>query len=416
MREINRSLKYQAPVMLSVTAINMLVPITVFPLIARFAGTAEWGQFAIGQTVGAILGAVVAFSWPISGVQKVAEEQGSSFEILKLSLLMRGAVAVPAVLVAVALCLLMPSSRNLLSVVSAVTFCLVSGATSAWFFTGTGRPTGILIYATLPNAAAAVISAPLLIVTSDAVVYPIVLVSCSAIAVTLMVRNEQKKRDPAGGSVRPGALRSYVPEISRVVRKEWPLCGSEVVATVALGAPILVAGLLLAEEDVGLYAAGDKLFRAAIAFMVGLAAVVQAWFWSGNAANRNARLSRVLLVSGVGGAIGCLAIWVGLGPVVAILFGEQIRIPQLLSATLGVAFFLTTFSTMLVRLVILPSGRLGVIFVAKSVGAAMSYGSAYCFALNIGVAGVGVGVAAGEFVILLLLLGRWFTLGRSARC
>lgn len=122
-------------------ALSMLASIALLPLIAAKFGAQSWVALGLGQSLGAIVGVLVALAWPIIGGHEIASTSDSSERqrIFRRSVYSRGIVL--AVLVPLAACgmLFLPNHMS----VEATLFMAgnaFNGMTASWYFAGTGQP------------------------------------------------------------------------------------------------------------------------------------------------------------------------------------------------------------------------------------------------------------------------------------
>jgi PST family polysaccharide transporter len=373
--------------------IALLAPFLILPIIARVGGVGGWSSIAIGQSVGAFVSGIVSYGWNLTGPARIASLAGSERQwVYALSLVSRIVVSL-VVIPAGALIsgFLAVDEYSLLGGFAAVASAL-TGLSVAWFAIGVGKPILIFYSDLVPRLVAVGLAAVLLLSGASLLIYPLLLAGSSLVGIIFV-------------SIR--VLKGWVP--SRAVLKagltELGGQGQSAFTTILAGAygsmPTAIIGAVAPAASVAGFAAGEKLYRAALLSVVSLGNAFQGWVAepTGQSARwRRMRLSLTALSSL--GLVGGTLIAVLGRCASGILFGGDLAASDRVCLAFGVAFFAVCASTALGRHVLIPFGRLRLVMVSTSAGAICGIPSIAILGLWFGADGGAIGFALGELVVM----------------
>lgn len=373
--------------------VGLLAPFLILPIIARVGGLGGWSSIAVGQSLGAFLSGVVSYGWNLVGPAKIASiPHTERQDIYAASLANRLIVAL----------LVVPGGALIAGMLSAEThkgvgaLAAVAGALGglsiAWFAIGTGKPMLIFYSELLPRLAAVAGAAVLLLGGMNLVVYPLLLIGSSILGTVI---------------VSVLVLKDWSPHWLIFIQgiRELRSQGQGAFTTVLAGAygsmPTAILGGVSSTASVAAFAAGDKLYRAALFSVVSFGNAFQGWVAepTGHGARwRRMRVSLTALTS-LGLAGGCAIAF--LGPwATSVVFGEELAASQQVCAAFGVAFLAVCVTTTLGRHVLVPFGHLRLVMLSTSLGAVCGIPAIALLGLWHGADGGALGFAFGEIVVM----------------
>lgn len=158
-----------------------VVPLLVLPAINAIVGAQGWVALSIGYGVGTAAAVVSAYSWPVLGPHRVAgADPGAAAWVYWESLITRCAAwLVAAVAGALAAALLVEGSHRVLAVSMAVAVTSW-GMTPSWFFVGRGDARSVARYETIPRLISSAAAIPLISMTGQPLIYPVLVLAASA--------------------------------------------------------------------------------------------------------------------------------------------------------------------------------------------------------------------------------------------
>ena len=167
-------------------AISVVTLLIAIPIIVRVHGPVAWTAVAIGQSVGAFGGLLVALSWPQLGPLMIARaDAGERPQIVADStgsrLLMLAALAIP---LAVTGAVLSPQGARIVAALSAVA-AAGAGLTFQWYYVGIGAPGRLVLNEALVRVLATIAACGALLLGAGLIVYPLALLG--AVAVSLLL-------------------------------------------------------------------------------------------------------------------------------------------------------------------------------------------------------------------------------------
>jgi O-antigen/teichoic acid export membrane protein len=284
----------------------------------------------------------------------------------------------------------------------------LTGFSPAWYGIGAGKPRILAIYDTVPRFLAAVVSAPLIIVTGDVWLYGAVSIVTTTAALAAFHR-------------RFGEAASWIPRNPvKVVREILPSTGVAAIsfsgsAYASSPVPIATATVQSASATAG-FSSADNIYRLGLFSIVAVGNTFQGWTLEPSASNPRCRhliaVYAHLLLGVLGGAFLTI-----LGPWVSgLIFGEALRADTLTSFFYGLSFFFLSASTPFIRNVLIPAGRQRTVLIWTALSAVCGIVLMVSAGLSGNVSGVALGMAVSEAVLLAgLLLPALALLPASAR-
>ncbi|CAL8972154.1 hypothetical protein CELL_01218 [Cellulomonas sp. T2.31MG-18] len=341
--------------------ISLITPLLVLPVIGRVAGSGGWASLAAGESIGTLGGIVIGYGWNVSGPPRIAAEQeaGQRYALYRQSLVVRGTVACLVLPVVVLLSVVAARAGYELPTALMGVSASVTGLSFAWFCVGAGDPRSIALFEAVPRVAAAAASAALILLTRQLVIYPALAVSVSLVGIVLFSRRVPGRRP---------LPRTRLPELWRLVVRDRGLAAIDIAGSAYGSVPVPVVNAVAAPVLASSYASGDKLYRFGQFVPITLANAFQSWTVEAGRAGRGRRLRFAVLAHGLLGVTGWLVFAVA-GPWVSgLLFGPQVRATQAVCFWLGAAFVLLSLRTAVVRLVLVPEGKVRIVFAATMAG------------------------------------------------
>jgi len=170
-------------------AISVVTLLIAIPIIVRVHGPVAWTAVAIGQSVGAFGGLLVALSWPQLGPLMIARaDAGERPQIVADStgsrLLMLAALAIP---LAVTGAVLSPPGARIVAALSAVA-AAGAGLTFQWYYVGIGAPGRLVLNEAVVRVLATIAACGALLLGAGLIVYPLALLGAVAVSLPLNMR------------------------------------------------------------------------------------------------------------------------------------------------------------------------------------------------------------------------------------
>jgi O-antigen/teichoic acid export membrane protein len=376
----------------------LVLPFLLLPVVSRVVGPPGWSSITAGQAVGVFAATVILWSWNISGPVDIARSAGEHDRAAIYSRSMR-----TRIVIAVAV---FPLMTLLVSVIAHEGFRLdavtmawataLTGFSPAWYGIGAGNPRILAIYDTVPRFLAAVVSAPLIIVTGAVWIYGAVSIITTAASLMAFHR-------------RFGESRSWFPRYpAKVVREILP---STKVAAISFSGsayasspvPIATATVQSAGATAG-FSSADSIYRLGLFSIVAVGNTFQGWTLEPAATDPRRRHLVAVYVHLLLGALGAAFLTV-LGPWVSgLIFGDALKADTLTSFFYGVSFFFLSASTPFIRNILIPAGRQHTVLVWTGLSAVCGILLMVTAGLAGNVPGVALGMAVSEAILLVGLL------------
>lgn len=371
--------------------ISLTTPLLVLPVVGRVAGVAGWGSLVAGESIGTLAGIVIAYGWNVAGPPRVAAspDRADRVRLYRESLVVRGALAVVTLPVLAVLCALVAADGFVLPTVFMGVAGAVVGLSFAWYAVGAGDPRSIAVYEAVPRVVAALAAAGLLLLTRELVLYPLLAVVASIGGVVAFSR-----RLLAGAE---GAW-PRVADLPRLLVRDKGLAAVDVAGGAYGAVPVPLVNGLSDVAAAGAYASGDKLYKFGTYVPVSLANAFQSWTVEAGPGALVRRLRTALLAHALVGAVGWAVLAVA-GPWASgLLFGRDVAAHRDVCVWLGVAFLLASVRTSMTRHVLVPAGRVRVVFVSVTAGAVVGVPLIALLTWALGPVGGALGLLVSEAV------------------
>lgn len=338
--------------------ISLVGSVALIPVITSASGAHGWAAVALGQALGGGAGTVLQYGWGFVGPTRLVSlsphERGRLLWTSMLSRLAFAAVLVP--LAAVAAALLAPEGYRLLAALTAVALSTF-GMSALWFFVGTGRPGQAARYETVPRLVVLLLAALVVLVTGDALWYPVIFLVGQVAAISWLVR-------------RMGVVtldRRAWSDARAALRNQRAAAGTDLVFALTLALPTSIVAVV-APAALPVYAGGDRVQRLAQSGIQPLFNAFQGWVSEAGRSDSVARMRTALAVTGACGALIGLGFAVGLPLVDGALFAGEISIGFAVSTCFGLALALYAVTSAINFTVLAPAGRTDVIFRSTALG------------------------------------------------
>jgi O-antigen/teichoic acid export membrane protein len=383
--------------------LSLIAPLVVLPVIADSTDASGWASLAVGQSVGAVAGILVAFGWPLVGPVEVARSERAAVGVVLFeSLLSRGVLlagtAIPAAAIAA---LAAPTGRVTLTVITALA-TMTFGLTFNWVAIGLGRARSIIAFDAVPRVAFALLTAVIVVRGGSLFWYPALTAAASIAGLLLfcifVVRPNRPDR-PLGTALR-ARLGGQAPAAATA------LAGGAYSA----GALFLV-GISTSVHETALMSSADRLYQLGLLAIVALGNALQAWVVPPDHALVRGRRRRALHLHTMCGVVGLVG-FAAVAPTASrVLFGADLTPGYDVALAYGLALAFLAPATSLAQHVLVPDGRVREIMQTTLLGAAVGVPALLILSRQFGAAGGAAGLALSELVVLVRLA--WLV--RSAR-
>jgi hypothetical protein len=296
---------------------------------------------------------------------------------------------------------LAPDGRGLLAALTAVA-CATIGMSALWFFVGTGRPGLAASYETVPRLLALLAAAVVVVLTRDAIWYPVIFLGGQVAAlVRLTLRLSLISFSPPTWAAALRALRDQrAAAATDVVVAVWSAVPTSLLAATAPGA-------------LAVFGAGDRTQKLGMSGIQPLFNAFQGWVSEAPPAQSVHRMRLAVGATSVCGAVGGLLLAVGLPLGDRLLFAGTIVVDPRVSVAFGVALALYALTSAITFTVLAPAGRTGRILAGTAAGALVAIGGVGLLAPLYGAAGGAAAVALAQVAVLVVQLPEWRRLTRN---
>lgn len=331
--------------------LSLVLPFVLLPVVARVAGPDGWASIVAGQAVGTFAGTVIAWSWNVAGPISIVRASGDGArralysESIRTRLLLTAAV-VPA---SSLLTFIITGGEHRFDAVAMSWSTALAGLSPAWFGIGLGKPRLLAIFDTLPRFVAAIISAPVLLLTHQIWWYPLILAILAgfSLAVFQKVFGEQ-------GAWLPFPLTTTVNEL----KASGKIAGINLSGNAYGAAPVPIATATLPPVSASAgFASVDTVYRLGLFAVVALGNALQGWVLEPGQPDPRRRQWLAVVAHAVLGLVAATALTL-LGPwATELLFGAAVKGDPVVCLYYGVAFAFISASTPFIRNVLIPHHR-----------------------------------------------------------
>jgi O-antigen/teichoic acid export membrane protein len=381
--------------------VGSIAPLFVLPVISRIVEPHEWASLLSCQAIGSIAGLLVLSGWGVNGQAFVAATSSKQMRAAVYWASIRSRLALSVVTFPAAVIVGLAVTRGTDGFTSSLMVLSTawSGFTLTWFAIGCGNANMVLRYDLVPRLAATLSSAVLIWTTHQVWIYPLALIVSVTIGLMTFHRTE----------FGTWFVISPMKGDAQIARSErFKGAALSIVGAAYAGAPLpLTQSLGL--DGAAYLASTDRLYRYALFPMNGLANALQEWVLQNSGPRR--RSSQMLaielhLLLGIAGG-ACLAL---LGPIAGSwLFGDRVAPTQAICFGYGLAFLCVAVATPLVRNVLVPDGKTGLLLFASLSSGLLGVVLMVIFGLRWGAAGVSASLALADSAFLLLIAPHAFS-------
>lgn len=377
--------------------ISLITPLLVLPVIGRVAGEAGWASLAAGESIGTLAGIVIAYGWNVAGPPRIAATTDPVVRatLYRESLVVRGGLAVVSFPVIVLLCLLVAADGFGLPTALMGLSGAVVGLSFAWYSVGAGDPRSIAVFEAVPRVVAAAVSAGVVLATRELAVYPVLAITASLGGMLLFSRRALR------GARLP---RLDWSDVRRLLVRDKALAAIDVAGGAYGTVPVPIVSAFSDAGDASAYASADKLYKFGLYVPITLGNAFQSWTVEGGTGELARRLGLALRAHVVVGVVGWVVFTLAGPPVSALLFGPAVIADRAVCFWLGAAFALASTRISLTRHVLVPSGRIRVVFISTVAGALTGIPLIAVLAWSIGPVGAAVGLVVSEAVATAVLV------------
>lgn len=250
-------------------ATTAIVTLLAVPIVINHSGASAWASIALGQAVGTGFGILVSYGWGTTGPTEVAKAAVDARPRIFLeSFRARLVLAIPAIVIAIAVTFAISSSYKSEAALTAAAFTL-TGLLSGWFFTGSAKPFYLLLFDTGPRVVGTALGGVAMLTGAKLIVFPLLQLFGVLLAVLLSsgTITEWKR---ASWKVFPGStiLRSLRGQSDGIV-----IAGISAAYTTL---PITVVALI-APAALPAYALADKILRFSTTAFAPVVQFLQGW-------------------------------------------------------------------------------------------------------------------------------------------
>jgi O-antigen/teichoic acid export membrane protein len=377
--------------------ISLLGSLSLIPVIASAGGARGWAAVALGQALGGGAATILQYGWGFVGptllVPLSARDRGRLLWVSMLSRLVVAAFLLPVTAAVAAF--LAPEGYRLLAALTAIAVAMI-GMSALWFFVGTGRPGQAARYETVPRLVVLLASALVVLLTGDALWYPVIFLAGQVVAIgwlTSRLGVVSLDRE-AWGAAR------------RALWEQRAAAATDVVFAVTLAVPTSILAAV-APGALATYAAGDRIQRLGQSGIQPLFNAFQGWVSEAARTDVVARMRLAVLATGACGAIGGVAFAVGLPLVDDLLFAGEVTVGYGVSIFFGAALALYALTSSINFNVLAPSGLTGSILRSTAVGGLVVVMGISVLPQLFGAVGGAASVAAAQAAALAMQVPAW---------
>jgi PST family polysaccharide transporter len=342
-----------------VPALSILSSVALIPLISRSFGPDGWVALTMGSSIGAIVSVIAGMAWSVFGGNAVASVGPQArIAMFRTSIAGRGVMLLALVPPAAVASLFLVDDRRLETILFMIGISL-NALTASWFFAGTGEPKRLILNEGVVRLAVYMASAIALLAGAPLAAYAAATVVGGFSSLLLN-----------WWFITSSPLRLHRADLSHGVtsirEQGWPTVSRVMISLFAFGSPSIFS--IVAPSALSLYSAVDVLLKSA---SNATAVVPQAFIsWIGSAARPSRRRRIVASMAAVTGmAAAFIIIWIFVGPTICDkIFSSQISWTDSLVLVLGAAIAITMVVRSYELLVLVPTGKPHVVYVANAAG------------------------------------------------
>ena len=370
-----------------------ILPLIALPIVSRAAVPEEWVALNVGLGVGGFAGAIGLGGWNVLGTPLVAMA-GSADErrtIYARSFSARVLVVAVVALIAAGISVAAAPSASWATAAVFAAAGAANGLEVNWYAVGISSPRVIVLFEILPRAVATALAIVVVRLTGQVFWYGVLLIVAVIAGVVAFHLSLYRRVLPP-----LSPLRLIAADISRM-RSLW---GVEASGNLYANAPVPISSVITGVGAASAYASSDKLYRYGTLGVGAVGNAVQGWVLEvGDERRRERNLVGIAIMLAVG-VLGWLFLAFGGVWFSSLLFGSELAGDGQVFVILGAAFFAMAVRTPLIRNVIVPAHKDRMLLVLTFVAALVGVGLMVAFGAWLGAAGVALGFAASELIML----------------
>ncbi|WP_284983706.1 hypothetical protein [Arthrobacter sp. efr-133-TYG-118] len=380
-----------------VPLVGSIAPLLLLPIAARVGGVDGWYSLSVGQAVGTFGSIAISYGWNVLGPALIATSKSEKTRRAYWTESLRERLVISVIVIPITCAIsifLASAGYELFTACMTLAFCLV-GLSPNWFFIGAGDPGSIARFEMLPRLIATLLAAVMIAQTNSLWSYPVLWVLSAFVGLACVQRKLGNPRIFKGSSM-SGLLLG--------LRKRLGVALIDGMGGVYTSAPVPLAGANCTTLDASTIASADKLYRFGLLAVTTVGNTLQGWTLDPSAKNRMQRQIRAIGAHVVLGVVGMVGLGILGEFATALLFGSEVRANVSTMWCYGGAFLAVSFSTPLIRNILIPAGKTRFVLVGTAVGAVVGVVVMMLLGRAWGSSGVALGFMLSEIVMVLTIL------------
>ena len=363
-------------------AASIVTPLLVIPVVSRVALEPGLVAISIGQSIGGVVGIVVALSWPLTGTAAVVSSTSEGrVGLLKESLDSR---ILALVIFAPPSCLISAFTVDgrfaFVASLSTLAFAC-SGLSFGWYFFGVGRARELWLFEVAPRLAASLLASASLLANGVLEVYPFLILIAVLTNVLLVIKyslpGERYRISWAAG--RAVAVTQVRASAARVVYGLYSAGSTAIVATFAPSAVLVFSSL-------------DRTQKSAFNALISFPEALTRWVMTKEFANGRKTATILILDLAYSSAAG-VAFFLLLPLIVSFLYQDLVKIDLYLSIATSTTVALLILNRSLLLHIPIARGQNSfatrVLFVGAIFAAVLLAGGSIVFGADGGITAIG---------------------------
>ncbi|MFU0804978.1 MAG: hypothetical protein ACFWTS_05730 [Pseudoclavibacter caeni] len=340
---------------------------------------------------------VVTFGWNLTGGARIAVAEGQSkrFEIYSESFWSRLLILIPAAAIGFTASYLITNGTFALLSSLICLGTLLGGLTFDWFAVGLGKPNIILKYSTIPTVAVMMVSALAVWLTHDLYYYPAGLILGTLTGLTLFHLSYYRQIFPPF----PGTKK-----LRQTLKGNIQPALTDIAGGVYIAMPIPLATLLFNEQSAAVITSADKLYHFSLISITVLGNTLQSWVLTPRSEETVRRRQQISVIAHLSLGFAGAILLVTLGHwVTALLFGRSVAADPLVLLGYALAYLFTSYSTPLIRNILVPAQRNRIILMSTAIAGAVSIPLMLLASASLGDWAIPLWFSLSEFTVAAVL-------------
>lgn len=366
------------------------------PLVARLGGPEGWSSIAVAQAIGIFCGVITSFGSNVAGAAQVALAASASerLNVYSLSFWSR----LPVFIVTVSLGTFMSSRLSAPGYeLDSALMCIgmgIAGLSLAWYGIGSGAPSMLIIFEALPRVGFVILCIPIMLLTGKIYVYPLAVILGTILGLALLHKT-------MFGQILPPYPGFH--GIGQTLLRNLKPAAIDGASSAYVSAPLPLVGSVANAFQTASFASSNQLFRYGLFVIVATSNTLQSWVLTSGDKSQVFKHLIAVCVHLIVGACGFIVLFVAGEFATSLLFGPELAGQQMVLFWYGLAYFSVSVSTPLIRNVLIPGGRAGLILLTINIAAVAGLAGMLLLGTIFGPSGVAASYAASETLVLLIL-------------